>query len=294
MPIVMADVGWWIHVETLVSGSVKSAEMGKPIAISGSVAPGAASQIFEVDLYSGAIPMLESALKAEGVDVYFGVGSSTGQIGHNTVWVPLALDKGAFTFLGGCEALRSNEEMEYMFGTETRDVIASAIWQTGDEVQRILGFSEPEPAPTAPAQVVPGLNMADADKASLAVYALEVQWPDEVRSDNFTLCAKAYGVWGACVLLGALPPNYGPYRMEFTVPAGKAPLAELWLLDGAADLNGEQALVTAVGAESFSTSDTASVSIGELRVAADLVSPLSVDIGDVKVGATDAQSVLGD
>jgi hypothetical protein len=291
MPLVMADVGWWMHVDSLVSGSAKSAEAGEPIVVQGSTKPGGDAEVVKVDLYSGAIPMLEAALKANGVEVYFGVGSSTGQIGQDTVWVPLALDKIGFTFLGGCEAVRSNQEMELLLGSRSRDVVESAIWLTGDEMKNVLGMAEPDPVPTSAAQVVPGVTPEYADQADLlGTYALNVEWPSSVRSDHFTLCVRAYDVWGSCVLLGALPPDYGPYRMEFTVPKGAAPIAELWLLDAAANPEGEKSFVVAVDTEHFAIGAAADVRIGELRLPSSSGSPNDVGVADVAISAAELQA----
>jgi hypothetical protein len=283
MPLALADVGSWLKVHALVAGSAESAAQGESIIVSAANTENGELADHAVQLWAGAVDMLADAFATPGVEVYLGVGSSSGQLPDDLVWVPLALDSTGFTVIGQCDAIRSNEELETAFGTDAVSTVRSALWLSGDELVAALGLEGEPPPSTVAVQIVPGMTHDESALDTFDTHAVSVLWPSDARSDSFTFCVRAQDVWGGCVLLGALAPDAGAYSLPFAVPAGSDPAAEVWLLDASANSNGPKVLVAEIDGESFLAGHEPLVAVEQVSIPAGAVTPQDVEVGDVEI-----------
>lgn len=242
MPIALSEVARWLEVTSLdsleprVEGDstlfdlhVKESEFTEPVATS-------------LHIWPNAVPRLSEALtlRDQGAIVFLGAGS-TADPEPNMIdaFVIFVVDEEGFSFLGECDAVRSNAEMESTYGEGARDVLANAAWKLGEELTQVVSLGTADPSEVV-RQIIPGMT---GEYPELVTVGIDLSWPP-VESDEVNFCLRAEETWGACVSAGALQDSESKVELLIGVEPSFSGDIELWAMDKYPDLANPLLLIT--------------------------------------------------
>ena len=268
MPIALAEVARWLKIESVTTPEIRRVDGRTLLEVRAVTARDGVAQDTAIHVWPPAVAPVEAALRVPGVEVYVGLGSAADEEPDLLdAMVIFALDHEGFSFLGECDAIRSNREVDEEYGGAAVEVLRSAVWALGSDLVKATRQDLTPPGPEQPDQVVPGFT---TDDPKLVTWTIELDWPP-VGTDEFTWCLRAGDTWGTCASFGLLGEEGGAYPFVIGLQPGYVGDLEVWVLDGGADPDNPLMLAAVVPTSEVDASRTAAVSVDLLEVA-----PLSV------------------
>jgi hypothetical protein len=291
MPDLMADVHGWLFVDEVSEASADYVNDEGRAVLTASGTVNGLNRINDatIQLFTGIVPPLRQALSDPEVDVYLGLGSVIQLRPENAVSVAVAVHGDSYSLLGQCGAAHANEEFEALYGDDAAAVIRQVAGLTGADARRVLGLDTPAQVSPEVNQIVPGMTHSAEEIAQYETRTLYVEWPEDVRTNDFIMCAKSSIAWGACVGLGAVGGDE-PSGFSLVAPRDSETDVELWLFDSALDLKKPLEFVGAVPDAAFTNTAVAFASVEMALVPQEM--GLRPAVTSVNVRQCDAPIVL--